>query len=125
MFVTASSTTEVNDLRYQIFCVKMKRLSPVCYPHAEIVSSCTSFESTTRQQPGSAVCMLVPQCPTLPSVDGYMMMASSALTGYGRHQLHMLSWNRLLATVCVPVSCRNVHVCLANIHACRDVCKLQ
>ena len=65
-----------------------ERLSTVCYHYAEIVSSCTSFEPTTRQQSGSAVCLqsgsavclLVPQCQTLPSVDGYVMMASSPFT---------------------------------------------
>ena len=67
MYVAACSTTEVNDLR---LFPKEEILSPVCNHHADIVSSCTSFEPTTRQQAGSAVYKLVPHCPTLPSVDG-------------------------------------------------------
>ena len=72
-YVVASSTTEVqevNDLRCQLFCAKGGEIKSGCYHHADIVSSCTSFEPTTRQQAGSVVYMLVPHCPTLPSVDG-------------------------------------------------------
>ena len=70
MYVAASSTTEVNDLRCQLFCAKRGDIESGCYHHADIVSSCTSFEQTTRQQAGRAVYMLVPHCQTLPSVDG-------------------------------------------------------
>ena len=70
MYVAASRTTEVNDLRCQLFCAKTGEDESGCYHHAEIVSSCTSFQPTTRQQAGSAVYTLVPHCPILPSVDG-------------------------------------------------------
>ena len=109
MYVAASRTIEVKDLPISSFVPKGGILSPDFYHYAEIVSSCTSFEPTTRQQAGSAVCLLVPQCQTLPSVDGYVMMASSPFTGCGRNQHHMLSWNCWLASVSVPVSCQSVH----------------
>ena len=70
MYVAASRTTEVNDLRCQLFCAKRGDIESGCYHHADIVSSCTSFEPTTRQQAGSYVYMLIPHCPTLPSMDG-------------------------------------------------------
>ena len=70
MYVAASSTTDVNDLRCQLFCAKRGDIESGCYHHADIVSSCTSLEPTTRQQAGRAVYMLVPHCQTLPSVDG-------------------------------------------------------
>ena len=111
MYVAASSTADVNDLRCQLFCAKRREIESGCYHHADIVSSRTSSEPTTstRQQSGSVVCLLVPQCPTLPSVDGYVMMASSPFTGCGRHQHQMLSWNCWLVSVSVPVSCQSVH----------------
>ena len=71
MYVAANSTTDVNNLRCQLFCAKSGEIESGSYHPAEIVSSCTSFEPTTRQQAGSdVVYMLVPQWPTLPSVDG-------------------------------------------------------
>ena len=100
-------------------------LSPDFYHYAEIVSPCTSFKPTIRQQSGSAVCLLVPQCQTLPSVDGYVMMASSPFTGCGRNQHRMLSWNCWLACKCVR-SCKLPKcTCMANGLACADMCKLQ
>ena len=102
---------------------KLERLSPVCYHQADIFSSCTSFEPTARQQSGSDVCLLVPQCQTLPSVDGYVMMASSPVTGYGRHQHHAVL--ELLACRCVR-SCKLPKcTCIANELACADMGKLQ
>ena len=69
MYVAASSTSEVNELHCQLFCAKGGEIESGCYHHADIVSSCTSFEPTTRQQAGSAVYMLVPHCPTLPGME--------------------------------------------------------
>ena len=101
------------------FVRKGERLSPDCYHHADIVSSCTSFEPTTRHPPGSDVCLLVPQWPILPSVDGYMMMTISPFTECGHHQ------QQLLACKCVR-SCK-LPKCtsMANRLACTEMCYLQ
>ena len=94
-------------------------LSQVCYHHATIVSSCTFFEPTIRQQSGSAVCKVVPHCRTLPSVDGNLAIhwMRSPPAPYA-----VLEW---LACKCIR-SCKLPKcACMANGLACTCVCKLQ
>ena len=126
MYVAASSTTEVNDLRCQLLYPKRREIESGCYHLAEIVSSCTSFEPTTRQQAGRAVYMLVPHCPTLPSVDDYMMMANSIAIHWMRSPSAPDAVLELLVYKCVR-SCKLTKCTfIANRLAFTDMCcKLQ
>ena len=114
MYVAASSTTEVNDLCCQLFCSKRGDIESGCYHHADIVSSCTSFEPTTRQQDGRAVYMLVPHWPTLPSVDGLTMMASSIAIHWMRSPPAQFAVMELLVWKCVRSYKLTKCTCMAN-----------
>ena len=58
---------------------------------------------STRQQPGSVSCMLVPQFPTIPSEDGY--------NDDCKHGIHGMRSPKLLACQCVrSSSCQSVPV---------------
>ena len=94
-------------------------LSPACNHQAEIVSSCTSFEPTTRQQAGSVVYILVPHCPTPPSVDGLTMMESSIAIDWMRSPPAQCAVLKLLVYKCVH-SCKLTKcTCMANRPACK------
>ena len=86
MYVAASRTTEVKVLRYKLFCAKMGKIE------SSLLPLCRDFlfMHLIRANYQAAIwkCCLParPTVPNLPSVDGYVMMASSPFTGYGRHQ---------------------------------------
>ena len=107
-YVATSSTAEANDLRCQLFCAKRGAIEYTLVPPCSYFSSGTSFEPTARQKSGSAVRMPVPQRPILPSVAGYMMMASLPFTGCGRHHHQMMYCNCWLTSESVTASCQNV-----------------
>ena len=111
----------MNDLHCQLFCAKRGEIESGCYHHAEIVFSSTSFEPTTRQQAGSDVYMLFPNCPTLPSVDGWMMMASSIAIHWMRSPP---AQDAVLLLVCKCVRSYKLTecTCMANILAYRYMC---
>ena len=70
--------------------------------------------------------MLVPQCPTLPSVDGLMMMACSIAIHGMRSPPAQFADMELLVCKCVRSYKLTKCTCIANRLACTDMCsKLQ
>ena len=109
--VAASRTTEVKDLRYQLVCAKRGEIESSLLP---LCRDCL-FIHFIRANYQAAICLLVPQCQTVPSVDEYWMRSSPA-------PYVVLE---LLACKCVR-SCKLPKcTCMANGLACADMCKLQ
>ena len=68
--VAARSTAEVNGMRYQLFCARRDDIEASLLPQCRYRLSIHLIWANYRQHSGSAVYLLVPQCPTLPTVHG-------------------------------------------------------
>ena len=109
MWLLASNTTEVNDLRYQLFCAKRGEIeSSLLLPCRDCL-----FMHLLRANYQAAIwkCCLHAR-PTVPDPTKCGLIdddGNSPFTGCGRHQHQMLSWYCWLVSVSVPVSCQRVH----------------
>ena len=74
---------------------------------------------TTMQQSGSPVCMVVPQCRTLPIVDGKLAIHWMRSPPAPDAVLELLACKYVRS--CKLPKC----TCMANGLACTDLCKLQ
>ena len=124
MYVAASRTTELNDLRYQLFCAKRGEIESILLP---LCRNCLSMHLIQANYQAAIWKCCLPARPTVanPTKCGwiYVMMASSPFTECGRHQHHNAVLE-LLACKCVR-SCKLKCACMANGLACPDMCKLQ
>ena len=97
MYVAASRTTKVKDLRYQLFCAKRGEIESSLLPPCRY---CLLMHLIRANYQAAIWKCCLPALPTVPN---------HTKCGCGRHQHQILSWNCWLASVSVPVSCQSVH----------------
>ena len=124
MYVTATHTSEVNKLRYQMFCARRGELESSQFPSCEDCLTMHALLPITRLPSGGSVCKAIPLYQVLRAMDGQQ-----------KDDQLVIEWMRgspAPEAVLQLLSCKCLRVCklsqctsLSNGLKCTEMCKLK
>ena len=102
MYMPSTNTTQVNKLRYQLFC-GVETLTPVSF-HLVKSFHCMPYEQTPRLLSGGGVWSAIPVYHSRWFMDGRFMMGIWPISGC---EVCLLCWTQRLCWTCYPAHVYN------------------